>query len=96
MTAPMVEGKNCPHCGEAMKKWAAPGFNHSDGLGFGVPYMYVCFNDDCSLFVNGWNTMYDNYGRIGSMRQFFNSFDGDEGALPVAHRDAMRGDIMEA
>ncbi|MBF0367935.1 MAG: hypothetical protein HQL52_00605 [Magnetococcales bacterium] len=90
-----VEKKDCIHCGQPMPLWAVSSHDYSDGLGFGTPVMRVCFNDECPFHVKGWNTMHDSYGRIGSVRFFFNPFDGDNGALPVAHKDAMRGDIIE-
>ncbi|MBF0425297.1 MAG: hypothetical protein HQL66_05720 [Magnetococcales bacterium] len=91
--APVMEV--CSHCEQPLKKWRSPPFNYSDGLGFGSDFLLVCFNDDCPIYVNGWNTMFDRYGRIGSMRFWRNPRDNDSGVLPVAHKDAMRGDIEE-
>ncbi|MEO5364863.1 MAG: hypothetical protein H7831_00595 [Magnetococcus sp. WYHC-3] len=89
------DGIHCPYCGQALRKWSNSTFTYSDGLGFPAHHLNVCFNDECSLYVRGWNSMFDNYGRVGSMRYWFNPHDGDSGALPVAHKDAMRGDIIE-
>ncbi|MGN7614404.1 hypothetical protein ACQZV8_20230 [Magnetococcales bacterium HHB-1] len=83
----------CPHCNQVLKKWTTSPFNYSDGLGFGAETLYVCFNDECPLYKKAWNTMYENYGRVGSMRYWFNPQDGDEGVLPVGNADAMKGDI---
>ncbi|MBF0588034.1 MAG: hypothetical protein HQL53_02805 [Magnetococcales bacterium] len=85
----------CIHCGASMKKWSTPDISFSDGLGFGAEALLVCFNDACPLYVNGWNSMFDRYGRVGSMRYWQHPADNDDGALPVAHKDAMRGDIIE-
>lgn len=87
--------KECPHCGEKMKKWWANSNEFGDGLGFCTNVMLVCFNDACPMYVNGWNSLYDHYRRIGSVRYFFSPDDGDSGVLPVAHKDALRGDIVE-
>ncbi|MBF0621871.1 MAG: hypothetical protein HQL54_08080 [Magnetococcales bacterium] len=87
--------RECPHCKEKLKKYSVSSFNFSDGLGFGTPLLLVCFNDECKIFKDGWSAMFDNYGKTGSMRYWYNPVDGDEGVLPVGSREAMRGDIIE-
>lgn len=89
-----TKGITCPHCHQRLSIWSVSPFNFADGLGWGTPIMHVCFNDECPLYVKAWNTMFDVYGRIGSQRYWFNPSDGEEGALPVAHSSAMRGDII--
>jgi predicted RNA-binding Zn-ribbon protein involved in translation (DUF1610 family) len=58
----------CPHCGAEMMIWEVPPFSFSDGLGWGTPYLFICFNDECSLYVKGWDNMEENYGHISSYR----------------------------
>lgn len=58
----------CPHCKKEMKLWEVPPINVGDGLGWGVPYLYLCFNDECRLYVEGWDNMRENYGRNSSYR----------------------------
>lgn len=58
----------CPHCGETMKLWEVPDIPVEDGLGWGSPYLYLCFNDECPLYVSGWRNMEANYGRTCSYR----------------------------
>ncbi len=58
----------CPHCGLEMKLWEVPPVAFSDGLGWGTPYLYLCFNDDCPLYVQGWKNMEENYGHTSSYR----------------------------
>lgn len=58
----------CPHCGSEMTIWEVPPFTFSDGLGWGTPYLFICFNDECSLYVQGWDNMEENYGHISSYR----------------------------
>lgn len=62
------EKPSCPHCQQEMSLWEVPPMNFSDGLGWGVPYLYVCFNDECSLYKQGWDNMRENYGRNSSYR----------------------------
>ena len=63
-----MEKPLCPHCGEPMKLWEVPPVNFSDGLGWGTPYLFLCFNDDCALFQQGWRDLEENYAHRASMR----------------------------
>jgi hypothetical protein len=58
----------CPHCGAAMSIWEVPPFDFADGLGWGTPYLFVCFNDECPLYVEGWQNMEQNYAQCASYR----------------------------
>ncbi len=58
----------CPHCKAEMNLWEVPPFSFSDGLGWGTPYLFVCFNDECSLYLNGWNNIQENYAFNASYR----------------------------
>jgi hypothetical protein len=51
-----------------MSLWEAPDIVIDDGLGWGTPYMFVCFNDDCPLYRQGWDNIKENYGRTASYR----------------------------
>lgn len=65
----MEQGKPlCPHCGTEMSLWEVPPITYSDGLGWGVPYLYVCFNDECPLYVEGWENLRENYSHNASYR----------------------------
>jgi len=58
----------CPHCGEEMTLWEVPPINFSDGLGWGTPYLYVCFNDECPSYKRGWEDLRENYAHNASYR----------------------------
>ncbi|MBW2598202.1 MAG: hypothetical protein JRC55_06240 [Deltaproteobacteria bacterium] len=45
----------CHHCGKEMSIWEVPPFSFSDGLGWGEPYLFVCFNNDCPVYLKGWD-----------------------------------------
>ena len=47
------------------------------------------------MYVKGWNSLYDTVRRIGSVRYFTDPSDWMTGVLPVAHKDALRGDIVQ-
>ncbi len=65
-----MEKPKCPHCDTEMSIWEVPPVNVGDGLGWGTPYLFVCFNDDCSLYKDGWENMREQYGRNSSYRCF--------------------------
>ena len=58
----------CPHCKKEMSVWEVPPINFSDGLGWGAPYLFVCFNDECSLYKQGWESIEKDYGHTASYR----------------------------
>jgi hypothetical protein len=59
---------NCPHCGTPMSLWEVPPMNFSDGLGWGTPYLYLCFNDECPMYVQGWKHLEETYSHRASYR----------------------------
>ncbi len=62
------EKPRCPHCEQQMSIWEVPPINYSDGLGWGAPYLFVCFNDECPLYKEGWQNIEQNYGHLASYR----------------------------
>ncbi len=52
-----MDKPSCPHCQTPMTLWEVPPINFSDGLGWGTPYLFVCFNDECSSYQKGWEHM---------------------------------------
>jgi len=66
----IISGKkpNCPHCGERMNIWEVPPISMGDGLGWGTPYLFICFNDDCPIYAKGWGNIEKKYGHRSSVR----------------------------
>ncbi len=58
----------CPHCNTDMTLWEVPPINFSDGLGWGTPYLFVCFNDECSSYKNGWDQLGETMEAQASFR----------------------------
>lgn len=58
----------CPHCNVEMSLWEVPEINFSDGLGWGTPYLFVCFNDECPSYKKGWDTLKDTIEHTASYR----------------------------
>ena len=71
----------CPHCDERLAKWRVPESPFNE---WPSEFQYICFNDKCSYFVSGWNTMAAQVN-LGSYRFMFDPLIG--GCYPVAVLD---------
>ncbi len=89
------EKPNCPHCNVEMSIWEVPPVTFSDGLGWGVPYLYICFNDECSMYQQGWENMRDNYGRNASYRCMRYPDEDKYECLPVFSPQGASGQIID-
>ena len=58
----------CPDCKAEMTLWEVPQVAFGDGLGWGTPYLFVCFNDNCSSYNNGWDHLQDSMEATASYR----------------------------
>lgn len=85
----------CPHCGEEMNLWEVPPVNVGDGLGWGTPYLYICFNDNCSCYQQGWDHMKENYAQTASYRSI--NYPGTETfeIIPVFSSMGGRGQVID-
>ncbi|MFZ0131095.1 MAG: HEAT repeat domain-containing protein, partial [Desulfobacterales bacterium] len=90
MTKPL-----CPHCGEQMSLWEVPPITFSDGLGWGTPFLFICFNDSCSLYTQGWDHMKEHYAHTASYRCM--NYPGTEQfeLMPVFSSMGAKGQIMD-
>lgn len=87
----------CPHCGMRMVIWECPPINFADGLGWGSPFLYVCFNDECPLYVNGWKNIMDNFSVHASYRCICDptSDSGHMDCMPVFSSEGGKGCIVD-
>lgn len=85
----------CPHCNQEMSLWEVPPITFSDGLGWGEPYLYVCFNDDCSLYRQGWDHLKENYAQTASYRCM--NYPGTEQfeVMPVFSPSGAKGQVID-
>ena len=69
--------------------------NVGDGLGWGAPFLYLCFNDECSLYKQGWEHMKENYAHSASYRCM--NYPGTEQyeLIPVFSNQGGRGQIID-
>lgn len=91
----VTEAPECPYCGHKMSKMEPPTFNLSDGLGWCTPFLYVCFNDECSFYINGWEHIKVNYGKTASYRCMIYPDSGNKDAICVYTPDGLKGQILE-
>ncbi len=85
----------CPHCNQEMSLWEVPPINFSDGLGWGEPFLFLCFNDECPLYVNGWGELEENYAQRASMRCFNYPGTKQFECMPVFSPMGAKGQIID-
>lgn len=91
----LEEEHYCPHCQTKLTLCYAPPIHVGDGLGWGSEYLFICLNDECSLFAAGWKNIEDNYGHVGSYRHM-KLPDSDECYnMMVAGKQAFTGSIVD-
>jgi len=78
-----MEKPHCPHCDKEMRIWEVPPINVGDGLGWGEPYLFLCFNDDCKLYKDGWDDLAENFAQTASYRCFCYPSSGKFEVMPV-------------
>jgi len=90
-----MEKPHCPHCDQEMKLWEVPPVNVGDGLGWGAPFLFLCFNDECPLYKQGWQSMEENYAQRASMRCF--NYPGTEQfeCMPVFSSMGGQGQVLD-
>lgn len=82
--------QSCPHCGSRLKKWRVP-----DGATWAEPFFYVCFNDECSYYRQGWQWMMEQFNQSASYRYAFNPGTGACLPIPVWSATATREMIVD-
>jgi hypothetical protein len=85
----------CPHCGKSMSIWEVPLVTFSDGLGWDSPYMFICFNDDCPMYVSGWDHLWENYAQRASYRCIKSPNSDNFDAMPVFSSAGAQGQIID-
>jgi hypothetical protein len=66
-----------------------------DGLGWGTDVFFICLNDDCPLYANGWAHIEEQYGKVASYR--YMKLPGDKKGSPmmVGSKIAFTGNIID-
>lgn len=87
----MVEDKTiCPHCGQKMSKFMVPGDST-----WGECNWLVCFNDECSYYVRGWDHMMKTMAVKCSYRHRYDPTTNACGPMPVYSPQMGRENIVE-
>jgi hypothetical protein len=81
----------CPHCNAELKKWKVPQNIFTE---WPNEYFYICMNDECSYFVQGWETM-ENQGMHGSYRLMYDPETSCCQPLPVMNKKMLRDQIAD-
>ncbi|NOY68304.1 MAG: zinc ribbon domain-containing protein [Deltaproteobacteria bacterium] len=84
----------CPHCNREMDMWEVPPIAVGDGLGWDSPYLFVCFNDKCPLYVSGWDNLMENYAQHASYRCIKSPNDKHFEMMPVFSSMGGQGQVV--
>jgi len=84
-----INRPTCPHCNSRLLKWLPP-----EQTNWGESVMFVCFNDECSYFVRGWDWMMSKYQVKASYRYRLDPRTGESGPLAVWSPSALRERIF--
>ena len=80
----------CPHCNAVLKRWQTP-----EDSTWGGAIRYVCFNDECPYFVEGWEFMEQRQAVTASYRHMLDPESGSVGPLPVWSAEALKDGILD-
>ena len=80
----------CPHCGSRLKKWRVP-----EDATWSEEFFFVCFNDECPYYQQGWIWMKQRYNQHASYRHAVNPSTGASMPLPVWSSSAIREMIVD-
>jgi hypothetical protein len=91
-----IEEKHyCPHCSGDLSLCHAPSVHVGDGLGWGSEYLFICLNDTCPLFANGWDYIANQYGHVGSYRYMEIPNSKEAYSMMVVGKEAFTGSIID-
>lgn len=80
----------CPHCKQRLSCCEAPPFHIGDGLGWGTDILFICLNDECSLFAGSWKQFEEQYGHSASCRYVLCPGNTEGESMMVGGRDAFK------
>jgi hypothetical protein len=82
--------RSCRHCGSHLKKWRVP-----EDATWSEEFFFVCFNDECPYYQQGWAWMKQRYNQHASYRHAVNPSTGASLPLPVWSASAIREMIVD-
>jgi hypothetical protein len=78
-----------------MTLWEVPPVAFGDGLGWGSPYLYICFNDSCSLYKRGWDDIKEQFAHNASHRCMCYPGTNTFECIPVFSPHGGKGQIID-
>ncbi len=90
-----MEKPICPNCKKEMTLWEVPQITFGDGLGWGSPYMFVCFNDECPAYKKGWDNIQDTMEYTASYRCITEPGSGKFDYMPVFSPAGGKGQMLD-
>lgn len=85
----------CPYCKGKMECCDAPQFHVGDGLGWGSDVLFICLNDACPLFVDGWDQIEVQYGHSASYRYMELPGSKESNLMMVGNKMAFKSSIVD-
>lgn len=89
------EVHHCPHCKEKLDCCSTPPIHVGDGLGWGTEAYFICLNDECPLYKNGWEHIEAQFGHRASYRYMLLPGNTEGTPMMVGSSDAMKGCIID-
>lgn len=89
------EKRTCPHCKKPLTLCNAPPIHVGDGLGWGSEYLFICLNNECPLYVNGWRFIEEQYGHAGSYRHMEIPGSKETYSMMVGGETAFTGNVVD-
>ena len=90
-----MDKPHCPDCNINMTLWEVPSINFSDGLGWATPYLFVCFNDECPSYKQGWDHLDETMSRSASYRCYVEPGRDNFEYMPVFSPMGAQGGILD-
>ena len=90
-----MDKPKCPDCNSPMTLWEVPPMNFSDGLGWGTPYLFVCFNDMCGSYKQGWEHLQETMEVQASYRCYVEPGQKNFEYMPVFSPVGATGGILD-
>lgn len=82
----------CPHCDQKLSKWKVP---INPFMEWENEFMYICFNDLCSYYLDGWDAMAQQGNHGISYRYMYNPINGTSLPVPVHSPRALKSGVIE-
>jgi len=79
----------CPYCHQPLSRMRTPPLTSWE-----TPFLFVCFNDECSYFTRSAAWMKSQFNVNAMYRHRLDPSTGETGPLPVWSADAMKDAIL--